>query len=205
MVRASDGLSFLQPTRGSSFTAGQTYTTPAPQVSFFVSQIDVTANVAKLRIWDIPEGCARKEDSSAPVYLIQNGTKRWITSPAVLFALGKTWADVGVVPDGALNSIPNGASININVSVIPGQIALGHPITVTVHATVSNTQLAGTVLIDNKVVGQTNVPFTHTFNRTSKITGVGRDREVTWVYPAGQVQIPNSPNLPVPFGYPILP
>ena len=37
--------------------------------------------------------------------------KRWVTSPQVLFALGKTWADVRVVPDGGLNSLPDGPNI----------------------------------------------------------------------------------------------
>jgi hypothetical protein len=54
----------------------------------------------------MPEGCLRKEDSKPKVYLIDNGTKPWVTLPAVLFALGKSWADVRSVPDGALSNVP---------------------------------------------------------------------------------------------------
>jgi hypothetical protein len=43
--------------------------------------------------------------------LIENGAKRWVTSRAVLFGLGKTWADVRVVPNGGLMSIPNGPDV----------------------------------------------------------------------------------------------
>ena len=51
-----------------------------------------------VRIWDLPAGCLRKEDSKPKVYLIENNTKRWVTSPQVLTGLGKAWADVKSVP-----------------------------------------------------------------------------------------------------------
>ena len=55
--------------------------TPAPEVHFRVMAIDGAPPTATVRIWDLPNGCLRKEDSKPKVYLIENGTKRWVTSP----------------------------------------------------------------------------------------------------------------------------
>ena len=109
-IRAN-GNSYLQPAMGGQFVAGDRFVTTAPAVHIQVTSIDSAARFATLRIWDLPEGCLRKEDSKPQVYLLQNGTKRWVTSPAVLFALGRTWADVRSVPDGALAGIPDGADV----------------------------------------------------------------------------------------------
>lgn len=98
----SNGLSYLQPAIWGRFTNGQEFITPDPKVFVRVVSIDQALATATLRVWDIPEGSIRKEDSKPKVYLIQGGTKRWITSPQVLFALGKTWSDVRAVPDGGL-------------------------------------------------------------------------------------------------------
>ena len=76
-----------------------------------IVSIDHTLGTATVRVWDLPEKSLRKEDSKPEVYLIENNTKRWITSPAVLFALGKSWADVKIVPDGALVNIPSGPDV----------------------------------------------------------------------------------------------
>jgi hypothetical protein len=84
-----------------------------------VTSISAAPATATRRVWDLPEGCLRTEDSKPKVYLIQNGAKRWVTSPAVLFALGKTWADVRAVPDGALMSIPVGPDVNLLTSRSP--------------------------------------------------------------------------------------
>ncbi len=51
------------------------------------------------------DGSVVREASSAPVYLIFGGAKFWIPSPAELFALGFTWSDVQVLPDGSLASV----------------------------------------------------------------------------------------------------
>jgi hypothetical protein len=107
----TDGRSYLQPTIWGQFTLGQQFTTPDPQVFVKVTAMDAATGSATLRIWNIPEGSVRKEDSKPNVYLIENGTKRWITSPQVLFRIGKTWADVQVVPDGGLNSLPAGPDV----------------------------------------------------------------------------------------------
>jgi hypothetical protein len=82
------------------------FVTPAPKVFVQVVCIDHAAGSAVLRIWDIPENSLRKEDSKSKVYLIQNGAKRWVTSPQALAALGKSFEDVRVVPDVGLNTLP---------------------------------------------------------------------------------------------------
>jgi hypothetical protein len=107
----SNGLSYLQPGIGQRLTAGQEYVTPSPEIHVRVAAIDSAQGTASLRIWDLPEGCLRKEDSKPKVCLIENGKKRWVTSPAVLFGLGKSWADVHSVPDGALTSVPDGPDV----------------------------------------------------------------------------------------------
>jgi hypothetical protein len=107
----TDGLSYLQPSASGQFTVGQRFVTPDPKVFIQVESIDKTLGVATVRFWDIPEGSLRREDSKPKVYLIENGNKRWVTSPSVLFRLGKTWADVRVVPDGALDNIATGQDI----------------------------------------------------------------------------------------------
>jgi hypothetical protein len=109
-VRAN-GLSYLQPTVWGRFTAGQQFETPDPKLFVQVVSIDSVSGTATVRMWDIPEGSLRREDSKPRVYLIENGTKRWITSPQALFALGKSWADVRVIPDGALNNLPAGQDV----------------------------------------------------------------------------------------------
>ena len=107
----SNGLSYLLPTMWGRFKSGQEFVTPDPKVFIRVTAIDSAQGTAAVRVWDIPEGSARKEDSKPRVYLIEGGAKRWITSPEVLFALGKTWADVRSVPDGGLSSLPDGPDV----------------------------------------------------------------------------------------------
>jgi hypothetical protein len=107
----SNGVSYLQPGMWGRFRLGDQFVTPDPKVFFRVTAIAGLPAVATLRIWDLPDGCLRKEDSKPKVYLIANGLKRWVTSPAVLFGLGKTWADVRVVPDGGLTSVPDGLDV----------------------------------------------------------------------------------------------
>jgi hypothetical protein len=107
----TDGRSYLQPTVWGQFTPGQQFVTPDPKVFVKVTAIDSVWGSATVRVWNIPEGSVRKEDSKPNVYLIENGTKRWVTSPQVLFRIGKTWADVRVVPDGGLSTLPAGPDV----------------------------------------------------------------------------------------------
>jgi hypothetical protein len=51
-------------------------------------------------------------DGTAPVYLIDNGVKRWVTSPAAMDKYYFAWNRVYVVPPVLVNFIPNGASIS---------------------------------------------------------------------------------------------
>ena len=46
--------------------------------------------------------------NAAPVYLISNGVKRWITSPAVMDKYYFNWNRIYVMPPSAIDSIPSG-------------------------------------------------------------------------------------------------
>jgi hypothetical protein len=120
----ANGLSYLQPARSRYFKHGQGFAIPDP--SIFVRVVAIGAS-ASLRIWDLPQGSLRREDSKPKVYLIEGGSKRWITSPAVLFALGKSWADVRVVPDGALSSLPDGTDVVLREWESLGGVATSDP------------------------------------------------------------------------------
>jgi hypothetical protein len=104
----TNGLSYLQRVQ---LTAGMQYVTPDPQVYIRVVSIDATQTSATVRLWNLPEHSVRKEDSKPAVYQILGGQKRLIASPAILFALGYSWADVKSVPDGALDVLPTGTPI----------------------------------------------------------------------------------------------
>jgi PASTA domain len=106
------GISYLQPTVGGQFGPGQQFVTPDPKVFVRVMSIDATTMTATLWIWDLPEGSLRRESSKPKVYLIEHGTKRWVTSPAALTALGKSFADVRIVPDGQLGLLPDGPDVS---------------------------------------------------------------------------------------------
>jgi hypothetical protein len=54
------------------------------------------------------DGTLVKERSHDAVYVVRGGQKRHITSPQRLVALGFSWGDVRVVPNGALAGIPAG-------------------------------------------------------------------------------------------------
>jgi hypothetical protein len=165
----SNNVSYLQPTLGSRFTSGQEFVTPDPKVFIRIVGIDSTLGTATLRIWDIPEGSLRKEDSNPKVFLIQDGKKRWITSPQVLSALGKSWSDVRIVPDGGLSSLPDGVDVNLLQVEVTKPIPINRPVTITVTASDSSTgsPVAGQVQIDGTVVANTNTPFSYRFNSVS--------------------------------------
>lgn len=171
-VRAN-GLSFL-PTMWLDLGAGDQFVTPDPKVVVKVTAVDASGESATIRLWDLPDGSLRKEDSKPRVYLLQNGAKRWITSPQVLTALGFSWADVRSVPDGALMGIPDGPDLNLfTASVTPFPVALNRAVRVT-FATVdvsTGQPVAGKVKENGAVIGDTNVGFTHTFKPTRKRIG----------------------------------
>ena len=118
--------SYLVPSSFSSLVAGQTFETPAPKVFVHVSAIDQANHVATVHVWDLPDGSLRKEESRPAVYLISEGAKVWVESPGVL--LGKTWADVRIVPDGGLSTVPDGHAFVPfwrSGRVFPGDYAAG--------------------------------------------------------------------------------
>lgn len=55
----------------------------------------------------LSDGSLYREQSRPEVYVIYGGAKFWIPSPEELAALGFTWAQVKVVPDGSLVSVPD--------------------------------------------------------------------------------------------------
>ena len=53
----------------------------------------------------------RGPNNAGKVYLVKNGIKQWISSPAVLTGMGFTWDQVIDITRGVLDSIPEGAAI----------------------------------------------------------------------------------------------
>ena len=201
----SNGLSYLQPTMWSRLKAGDQYATPDPPVYFRVTNISAAPPTATLRVWDLPDGCLRKEDSKPKVYLIENGAKRWVTSPAVLFALGKTWGDVRAVPDGALLGVPDGPDVNLlTISVTPHPVPLSRPVSVTVSATdiTSGNAAQGSVIVDGATLGTTGTPFTHTFRPHRVLIPGTHPPEWDITYPTGIVRAAGYPDAPIDFGFP---
>ena len=58
------------------------------------------------------EGQLLRGDGTAPVYKIENGRKRWITSEPALLANGYSWAQVRVVPKNVVDALPAGNNIS---------------------------------------------------------------------------------------------
>lgn len=201
-VRAN-GNSYLQPVVGGQFSPGQQFSTPDPKVFVQVVSIEGSSATASLRIWDMPEGSLRKEDSDAKVYLIENGTKRHVISPQVLTALGKSFSDVRIVPDGALGSIPDGPVVQfLQVSVTPHPVPANRLVSLTVHATdMAANNVAGQVIVEGTIIGNTNTLINHTFKTKRKlINTLPREWEIT--YPQGEVTAPGFPSVEVDFGFP---
>jgi hypothetical protein len=199
----TNGNSYLQP--DGQLAAGQRYVTPDPRVYVYVAAIDTVAGTAALRMWDLPEGCLRKEDSKPRVYLIENGKKRWVTSPSVLSALGRTWADVRSIPDGGLTDIPDGPDVKIlQVSTTPYPIPINRSVTVTIHALDSSTgtDVQGQILVNGATVASTGTPFTHTFRvRRVRIPGPPPP-DFELISPTVTVRAPGFTETTVDCGFP---
>lgn len=75
--------------------------------------------VVDINIDEIPLGASitsgailARADGFAPVYLIDQGMKRWITSPAIMDQYYFAWNRVYVLPPATINSIPSGPNID---------------------------------------------------------------------------------------------
>jgi hypothetical protein len=186
--------------------AGSRFVTPDPKIFVQVMSIDNNLGTATLRTWDIPEGSVRKEDSDPKVYLVKNGTKCWITSPAVLAQQGFSFADVRVVPDGGLNTLPAGPDIQLHgtlvVNLTPTPVPLNRKVSITVRATdsITNAAIAGRVIVGSTDIGATNTAIQYTF--TSRRTRIGGDIDL--VYPTGLVRAAGYPDTAIDFGFPDL-
>jgi len=61
-----------------------------------------------------------KSMGSDKVYAIENGKRRWITTPEIFISSGYKWKDIVIVADFELNIFPNGENIaNLNPSLKP--------------------------------------------------------------------------------------
>lgn len=70
-------------------------------------------------IYDVPEGLQlasgtvlARGSGTAPVYLVEPGSKRWIASPHTMDVYYFSWDRIYVVPPVLLAGIPNGATIS---------------------------------------------------------------------------------------------
>jgi len=59
---------------------------------------------------------ARAAPDQPAVYLLTNGEKRWINSPAAMDAFNFDWSMVKVLPAVAIDSIPNGDEISATLA-----------------------------------------------------------------------------------------
>jgi hypothetical protein len=117
----------------------------------------------------------------------------------MLFGIGKTWADVRVVPDAGLSGIPDGPDLYLmTVSVTPYPVPVNRAVSVKFTATDSaGNPVAGTVKSDGTVIGNTNTRFSHTFKTTRRL--LGGEWEIT--YPFVTVNAPGYPEMDVDCGW----
>jgi hypothetical protein len=74
--------------------------------------VRVVADGALAAVDSVPDdGTLLREELSAPVWRMESGQKRHVTSPTVLSRVGG-WERVRIVPDNALTPIPIGAPLN---------------------------------------------------------------------------------------------
>jgi|tagenome__1003787_1003787.scaffolds.fasta_scaffold20865982_2 hypothetical protein len=200
----TDGRSYLEPTGGSRLLAGQEHFLAGPGVTVRVVGISSSPPAATVRMWDLPEGSLRKEDSKPQVWLIENGQRRHIPSPAVLTALGRTWADVRTVPDAALDRVPIGPDVVVlQVGVTPYPVPVNRATTLRVSATDTGTgaAVAGDVFVENARIGATNSAITTTIRaRTRRIRLPDGSFDVEVIPPRVSVRAPGYPPVDVDLG-----
>lgn len=116
--RRTDGLSYLQPTSGSDFVRGGEFVTPDPAVYVRVNRVDGPMGRASVHVWDIPDGCVRREARSLAEYVIEGGSKRLIVSAR---RAGRALPAARVVPEHGLASLPDGPDFGSpSVPRLPG-------------------------------------------------------------------------------------
>jgi hypothetical protein len=93
----------------------------------------------------------------------------------------------------------------LRVTVAPYPVPTNRAVNVTVSASdlTTGAVVAGQVLVDGKVVGSTNTPFTHTF-RTRRVRSDTDPRQWDVIYPTGGVQATGYPDTEIDFGFPNL-
>ena len=74
--------------------------------------VDIDINAIPLSMPISSGAILARGNGTAPVFLISNGVKRWITSPAAMDKYYFAWNRVYVVPVAFVNSIPNGSNIS---------------------------------------------------------------------------------------------
>ena len=109
----SNGLSFLQPSAGGQFTAGQQFVTPDPKVFVRVEEHRPGSGNRHAPRLGYPGGepSGRKARNRRSTSSRTAPAKWWVTSPQALAALGKTWQTSGWFRTADSNSTPPGADI----------------------------------------------------------------------------------------------
>jgi len=102
-----------------------------------------------------PNGKAVREASSAPVYVMCQGTLVWIPTTDALGHLGFDWPDVQVVPDGSLSGIPKVTLPSLSETPASMVFPISDPTKQTGHANkwASRPELAGITLPNQNRVG----------------------------------------------------
>lgn len=74
--------------------------------------VDIDINEIPLAVQISSGAILVRADGTAPVYLVDQGTKRWITSPAIMDKYYFAWGRVYVLPPASVYPIPVGPSID---------------------------------------------------------------------------------------------
>ena len=104
----TNGLSYLQPSWGGQFVAGQQFVTPDPKVFVQVMSIDPSSATATVQItYTIPDGTLLQA-SGAEVDRMEGGRRRWIPDPATFNCMGLDWNAIQHISDSEWQQIPQG-------------------------------------------------------------------------------------------------
>jgi hypothetical protein len=89
------------------------------------------------------------------------------------------------------------------VSVTPYPVPVNRSVTITVQAVDMSTNypVAGQVIVDGTVIGNTNAPINYTFKAKRKLVSTN-PREWEIIYPSGEVAATGYPKVEIDFGFP---